>query len=199
MGGLQFRTKQEMPLPPAKETVFRTLPVLETDRLRLRQVRLEDAPDMLAYASDPLVSQYVLWQTHTRLMDSHAFLKAMCRKYLDGEVTEWGIEHRASGRLIGTCGFVEYHPEHFRAEIGYALSRKHWRQGLMSEALWAVIRYASHSLGLRKLEARTALANLPSQELLQKIGFRLEGVLSEHLYLADGPHAIQVWGLSLVH
>lgn len=182
-------------LPPGADALFRTLPVLQTSRLRLRKVKLDDAHDLYAYAHDPAVSEFVLWEPHTSLLDSHQYLKAMCRKYLAGDVTEWGVVHSEAKRLIGTCGFVGYEPDHFRAEVGYALGRKYWHQGLATEALAAVATFSFETLGLQRLEARTALANAASGRVLEKLGFRQEGVLRAHLYMDGKPTDVVMWGL----
>lgn len=184
--------------PPA-EVVFRALPRLLTPRLCLRKVCLDDAHDLFAYASDPQVSRYVLWQTHSGLMDAYHFLKAMVRKYQAGEVTEWGIEHRASGTLIGTVGFVDYQPEHHRAEVGYALARSHWGQGLATEALHAVAQYGFGQLHLHRLEARTVAENIASQHVLHKVGFEHEGELKGHVYIKGHRYNVRYFGLLRQH
>jgi [ribosomal protein S5]-alanine N-acetyltransferase len=111
--------------------VFADLPELETERLLLRKMRLDDAQAMFAYASDPEVTRYVLWETHPLVEDSER-----------GEFGGWGVVLKGSGAFVGTCGVdVGYAPEHARAELGYVLSREHWGKGLVLEAVRAVIRF----------------------------------------------------------
>lgn len=64
---------------------FKNLPALETDRLILRKMSPGDAEDVFAYASDPEVSRYALWDTHRSIEDSRAFLELAVRKYEGGD------------------------------------------------------------------------------------------------------------------
>jgi [ribosomal protein S5]-alanine N-acetyltransferase len=105
------------------------LPTIETERLLLRKITLNDANDMFEYASDPQVSEYTTWSTHDSIEDSKYFLKTLVKMYKRRELVDWGIVHKAEKKFIGTCGFVEWRMTHSRAEIGYALSRKYWSEG----------------------------------------------------------------------
>ena len=64
--------------------IFSQLPALETERLILRPLRMSDARDLFAYAKDPQVSRYVLWDTHETLRDSRQFLRGAIRQYRQG-------------------------------------------------------------------------------------------------------------------
>lgn len=180
---------------------FRQLPVLDTPRLRLRPLRLDDAPDVFAYARDPSVSRHVLWNTHHQLSDSVTFIKSIIRKYEAGEVAEWGIELKTDpvkhviDRIVGTCGFVHYHPDHRRAEVGYALARWLWGQGLAGEALSAVIRYSFDTLQLNRLEARVTAENRSSLQVLERAGFRREGLMPKQLWIKGAFHDVLHYGL----
>lgn len=88
--------------------------------------------------------------------------------------------------VLGWCGYHTWYVLHNRAEIGYILSDESRRkQGLMKEALEAVIRYGFEEMGLKRIEAMTAPDNDASNRLLTSMGFVLEGRLREH-YLVDG-------------
>jgi ribosomal-protein-alanine N-acetyltransferase len=83
------------------EAVFGNLPVLETERLRLRRLWLDDAADVFEYASDPEVSRYTTWETHKTLEDSRAFLTGVIEQYNTFQVAPWGIEHKGDKKLVG--------------------------------------------------------------------------------------------------
>nr|WP_273333628.1 GNAT family N-acetyltransferase [Dictyoglomus turgidum] len=91
---------------------FKNFPVLETSRLVLRKLFLEDAQDIFDYAKDLEVN-----------------------KYEKEGYGDWGIEYKENKKIIGTCGFVWWDRKNYKAEIGYVLSRKYWNQGLMTEAV----------------------------------------------------------------
>jgi ribosomal-protein-alanine N-acetyltransferase len=99
-------------------------------------LRLDDAEAMFAYASDPEVTRYVLWDTHRSIEDSKSFLRSAVEGYERGDFGGWGIVLKDEGAFVGTCGVdAGYSPEHARAELGYVLSREHWGKGLMPEAV----------------------------------------------------------------
>ena len=72
--------------------IFANLPELETERLLLRKMRLDDAEAMFAYASDPEVTRYVLWDTHRSVEDSEEFLRHATEGYERGDYGGWGVE-----------------------------------------------------------------------------------------------------------
>lgn len=155
------------------------LPRLETDRLILRKMRLEDAEAMFAYASDPEVTRYVIWATHRTIEDSRAFLELTVSSYASGEGLDWGIVYKGDEKFIGTCGFVGHSPEHARAEIGYVLSRRYWGRGLAPEAVRALIRFGFERMDLNRIEARCIAGNTASARVLEKAGMTYEGTLRE--------------------
>jgi ribosomal-protein-alanine N-acetyltransferase len=164
------------------EEVFADLPSLETERLLLRKMRMADAQDLFEYASDPDVARYTTWPLHSSLDDSKAYLRRVLDLYAAHEVAEWGLEHKAGGKFIGTCGYVDWSPYHARAEVGYAMSRNYWGQGLMTEAVRAVFRFGFQRMMLNRVEARCMIENVASARVMEKCGMRYEGILREHMY-----------------
>ena len=63
-----------------------------------------DAEAMFAYASDPEVTRYVLWETHGSIEDSENFLRFANEGYERGDFGGWGLVLKASGAFVGTCG-----------------------------------------------------------------------------------------------
>jgi [ribosomal protein S5]-alanine N-acetyltransferase len=155
------------------------LPELTTERLWLRKLALADAEDVFAYASDPEVARFVTWEAHGSIRDSIAFLNMVKQKYDNGQIAEWGIADKSTGRIIGTCGFTWVRPEHGKGEIGYALAQTHWRKGLMTEAVEAVFQFGLHTLHLNRIEARCKVENTGSERVMQKCGMRYEGTFRQ--------------------
>ncbi|MBX6342671.1 MAG: GNAT family N-acetyltransferase, partial [Thermomicrobiaceae bacterium] len=89
-------------MPGDAVDAFRDLPRLETERLALRPLRLADAGDVFAYASDPEVARYTSWEPHRSIEESRAFLRQVLAAYAVGRTGTWGIVDRASGRVVGT-------------------------------------------------------------------------------------------------
>ena len=167
---------------PRIEDVFADLPTLETERLVLRRMRLEDASDLFEYASDPEVSLYTTWYPHQSIDDSREFLTRILSLYENTQLADWGIVHKADAKFIGTCGFADWSPYHSRAEIGYAMSRKYWGQGLMTEAARRVIDFGFENMQLNRVDARCMIENIGSARVMEKSGMTYEGILREHMY-----------------
>jgi ribosomal-protein-alanine N-acetyltransferase len=160
--------------------VFSDMPTLETDRLLLRRMVSGDLEHIFAYASDPEVARYTSWPAHSSLEDSQEFLDYVLDLYRQGKVAPWGMVHKGDGRLIGTCGFLDWHPHHARSEIGYALSRQYWGRGLMTEAVREIISFGFETMGLNRIQGRCEVENVASARVMEKAGMKLEGVLREH-------------------
>ena len=155
------------------------LPTLETERLILRKMTPNDVGAVFAYASDPEVARYVLWETHRSIEDSRAFVELVVSRYESGGEPEWGIVYKGDHRFVGTCGIVSWEPEHARAELGYALSREYWGRGLMPEAVCAMISFGFGRMGLNRIEARCIAENSASARVMQKAGMTCEGTLRQ--------------------
>jgi RimJ/RimL family protein N-acetyltransferase len=176
--------------------VFADLPELETERLLLRKMRFDDAEAMFAYASDPEVSRYVLWDTHRSIEDSEGFLRSAMEGYERGDFGGWGVVLKDDGAFVGTCGIdVGYAPEHARAELGYVLSREHWGKGLMPEAVRAVIRFGFGRMGLNRVEARCIAENTASARVMEKAGMNYEGTLREREFIKGAYRDIKLYSI----
>jgi len=163
---------------------FGQLPELETERLRLRKLTLDDAQDMFQYASDPQVTQFTTWDTHKSVEDSIDFITLVLQEYDNADSGwTWAIELKENGKLIGTIGITWSHPEHRRAEIGYAIGRPHWGKGLTTEAAREVIRYGFERMGLNRIEARCVPENVASARVMEKAGMTYEGILREQMFV----------------
>jgi [ribosomal protein S5]-alanine N-acetyltransferase len=154
--------------------VFADLPELETERLLLRRMRRDDAQAMFAYASDPEVTRYVLFDTHRSLEDSEAFLRFAVGGYERGDFGGWGVVLKDSGVFIGTCGVdVNYAPEHARA----------------------VIRFGFGRLELNRIQARCVAENTASARVMEKVGMTYEGTLRESEYIKGAFRDMKIYSI----
>jgi ribosomal-protein-alanine N-acetyltransferase len=175
---------------------FADLPELETERLLLRKMRLDDAEAMFAYASDPEVTRYVLFETHRSVEDSESFLRLATEGYERGDFGGWGVVLKDSGAFVGTCGMdVGYAPEHARAELGYVLSREHWGKGLMPEAVRAVIRFGFRRMDLNRIQARCIAENTASARVMEKAGMTYEGTLRESEFIKGAYRDMKIYSI----
>lgn len=180
---------------PALQDAIRNFPDLRTPRLLLRRLRMEDADDIFAYASDAHVTPYLIWETHRSMDDTRDFLERTLQSYRDGGLPVWGIEHMADRKIIGTCGFAELALGHGRGEVGYVIGRQYWRQGLMTEALHAMLNYCFGTLQLNRIEARCDVENTGSWRVMEKAGMKLEGVLRQNIILHGRPRDARMYAI----
>ncbi|WP_323744647.1 GNAT family N-acetyltransferase [Thermaerobacillus caldiproteolyticus] len=113
--------------------IFSDLPTLETERLILHKFTLDDAQDMFDYASKPEVSRFVPWEAHRSVEDSYNFINYILKQYEVGKLAPWAIALKENNKVIGTIDFVDWSPSHYRAEIGFILSKDYWGKGLIVE------------------------------------------------------------------
>jgi ribosomal-protein-alanine N-acetyltransferase len=162
--------------------IYRNLPVLETARLILRKVTMDDLQDVFAYASDDDVTRFLRWGPHKTLEETESYICEVLGEYKAGKDGPWGVEYRQTGRVIGSIHLMAISAQHRKAEIGFALSRSYWRRGLMSEALARVLDYAFGSIGLNRIGAFCLVDNRAGMRFLEKVGMKQEGVLREYVY-----------------
>lgn len=178
--GLSLREAFSAPQTP--QDVFARLPVLETPRLILRPLIMRDAQDIYDYSCDPEVARHVLWDAHRSVADSRAYLRFILRQYREGMPSSYGIVLKATGRVVGTIGFMWYQSDNQTCEVGYSLARSLWNNGLMTEALQALIDMAFDRLPLNRIEAQHDVANPSSGRVMLKCGMRYEGTLRGRIF-----------------
>ena len=159
--------------------IFSRMPVLETERLLLRPLRVSDAPDMYEYASDPAVTRYLLWNPHENIAHTKSYLEYLGGRYRIGMHYEWAVVLKSEERMIGTCGFVGFDIPHRCGEVGYVLNPRYRGQGLCPEALERVLQFGFRVLNLHRISARFMLGNDASRRVMEKVGMQFEGIARE--------------------
>jgi RimJ/RimL family protein N-acetyltransferase len=180
---------------PKVEDVFADLPQLQTERLLLRRVTMDDAADLFEYGSDPEVTRYTTWEPHESIEDSKRYLEFMLHRQRTQDVAEWGMVLKAANKLIGTCGFSQWSPYNGRAEVAYAMARPYWGQGLTTEALTAVVEFGFTRMALNRIEARCVPENVASARVMEKVGMQFEGILREHTYAKGHYYDVKMYSL----
>lgn len=181
--------------PSTPAEFFSRLPVLETPRLILRRMTMRDAHDLYDYSKDPEVARHVLWSAHRSVWDTKAYIRYVLQQYRLGEPSSWCIVDRESGRAIGTIGFMSFNAENSTVEVGYSLARSHWNQGLMTEALTAVLREVFETLKLHRVEAQHFSANPSSGRVMEKCGMTHEGHLRRRIFNKGEFQDVELWAI----
>jgi [ribosomal protein S5]-alanine N-acetyltransferase len=158
----------------------RSFPTIETERLHLFEISKRHIPAMYQLFTDPEVTKFYHVLPVKNLNDMAVIIQMLKSKYEKAEAVRWGISLKNSDHLIGTIGFNNYSKGH-RAAVAYALMPGYWRQGYMTEAISAVLEFGFRKLNLIRIEAEVMPGNDASEKLLQKNGFRFEGLLKQWL------------------
>jgi RimJ/RimL family protein N-acetyltransferase len=162
-------------------------PILETARLRLRQFRLDDAAAMHACYGDPAAMRHWDHPVHTRMIETERAVRNSI-ECTPSYYRVWAVADAATDHCIG---MVNYHDGHLRsrqATIGYILEPARQRQGLAGEAVLALQRYCFGPLGLHRLQALIHPDNHRSRALVERLGFRCEGLLRDNMRVGDVWH-----------
>lgn len=150
--------------------------VIETRRLLLRPFTTADAQLMYDnWASDPDVTKYLTWPTHSSPEVTKAVLADWVSNYPRQNFYQWAIVLKELGQPIGSIGVVDLSENISKAEIGYCMGKAWWHQGIMTEALKAVMDYMFDRVGLNRVEAAHDANNPHSGAVMKKCGMLCEG------------------------
>ncbi|MHA2366024.1 MAG: GNAT family N-acetyltransferase [Candidatus Hodarchaeales archaeon] len=162
----------------AKET---TSPILETKRLIIKQLTSNDVEFIFNHFSQEEINRFVYIRMES-LEDAQEFYERWCVRN-DFTRFRLGIALKDSpNRSIGTMFYKKWNKKHNTAEIGYDLSKNYWGQGLMTEALEALIQYGFEEMKLNRIEAFTNSENVMSERLLERFSFVKEGILRKKIF-----------------
>ncbi len=170
-------------------------PILETDRLILRELNNEDAEGIFACFSNEDVMRFYGQEPLKEIEEAEKFIERFSRNFHEKRGIRWGIERKGTQEIIGTIGFNAWLPKHKRAEIGYEIHPKYWRKGYTSEAIAEVLSYGFEIMGLTRIGAVVFIENEASNQLLQKIGFQQEGILRNYMYQGGAAHDTYIYSL----
>jgi RimJ/RimL family protein N-acetyltransferase len=149
--------------------------ILETKRLILRHLIMDDLSDLFSLYSDPEIRQYfpegvlTLEETKEELewhMNGHP-------RY--PELGLWATIHKETGKFIGRCGLLPWEIDgRLEVEIAYLLDKSFWHQGLATEAAKGILKYGFEHLSLSRLICLIDPENRASQKVAGRIGMKLE-------------------------
>ena len=164
------------------DMAFTHFPLLSTSRLRLRQIQPGDAEALFTTFSDEKVMEFYGHEPHRSLSDSQKLIERIQANYASRESIHWGITLKDDNRVIGSCSFHRFDADSHHTETGYELNRAFWGQGIMFEAMSAVLSYGFSEMELHRVEAVIDDMNARSKGLLLKLGFTYEGNLRQRYF-----------------
>lgn len=153
---------------------------LETARLRLREMSLEDAPALFAVVGD---AETMRWYPRPYTLTEVEEWIARYMALYSSSFSLLGLVLKETGALIGDCGLTWQDVEGVREpEIGYHVHREHWNHGYATEAARAVRDYAFATLGCDHVISLIRPENLPSRRVAEKNGLTLDRMVFWHDY-----------------
>ncbi|WP_054957322.1 GNAT family N-acetyltransferase [Paenibacillus dakarensis] len=159
---------------------------IETSRLIIREFIKEDWIDVHKYASDPKVTEYMLWgpnnEEETKSYVSQQLDKQQSINRTDFEIA---VVLKETNQLIGGCGI--YLAEK-NAEMGYCFNSEYWGKGYASEASRALLKLAFETFNIHRVYATCRPENIGSAKVLRKVGMKMEGHLREHIWAKSKYH-----------
>jgi len=153
---------------------FEIFPLMNTSRLHLRRLNLEDAEQVLFLRSDKVVNEFIKRQTPTKIQDAIDFVDKIQLGFIKRETISWVISLKDNPKMIGSICLWNFSADRKTAEVGYDLNPSFQNKGIMTEALQEVLQLGFHSLDLENIVAFTHHANENSKKLLTKNGFILQ-------------------------
>lgn len=159
-----------------------SFPQLTTYRLQLRALQAGDASDLWEMLRQPAATQYYD-VTLASLSQAEQYIRLQEHRFSRGESLLWGMALWDEAQLIGVCGIDQHQDHNDWARVRFLLAPAYWRQGLMLEALTAVLQYGFVRPQIRCFEADLLPGNHRASKLLLRLGFSAQGSLQDGLYL----------------
>ncbi len=164
------------------DSVFKVFPELETSRLVLRQFVRADSKDIYEIRSNRDVMEYMDMDPLKSIEGAEKLVVSVIDDFTSKKAITWAITQKENDDLIGYVSFWRLINEHYRTEIGYALSSEYWRNGFMKEALTESIKFAFEKSGLHSIERNVNPKNLLSIKVLEKLEFKKEAYFKENFF-----------------
>jgi RimJ/RimL family protein N-acetyltransferase len=158
-----------------------TGPDLTSERLRLRPLRPEDAPEIARLLNDWEVARYTASIPHPySLKDAEEFIATQINPPVDPPTDETppiicAVELNPQAILVGCVGLLPEAEQAVGLEIGYWIGREFWSRGFATEAVGRFVRYAFEELGAEEIHAAAVKINDASNRVLETIGFQITG------------------------
>jgi ribosomal-protein-alanine N-acetyltransferase len=183
-------------MAPMIDARARRPPVLITQRLLLRELRLADAPAVAAGAGDERVARFLLEVPSP-------YPLALARRWITGRIAWWELgrgvtfaitRREAPDALLGSVS-LRRNVRDRRAELGYWLAAPAWGHGYATEATRAAVDFGFRQLGLARIHAQVIVGNDASMRVLARLGMVNEGTKRRHIRKGRRLHDVVFYGL----
>ncbi|MGH4123441.1 MAG: GNAT family N-acetyltransferase [Clostridium sp.] len=167
--------------------IFSSFPKIITESLVLRQITERDAESIYKLLSNPEVIKHDTFELFTNIKQAEDLIECFSEEFRQKRAIFWGISLANASEIIGFCK-CEIEIPKIRADLGYDLRPEYWNNGIISEALGAVIDVTFNKIQVNRIEASVSNENNASIRVLEKLGFVKEGVLRKRSYWGGSYH-----------
>ena len=142
------------------------LPVLETERLILRPISVDDLDAVFKWAGDSRVNKFLIYPLYKNSEDGREWITHLYEKEKN---IDYGFVYKETGKLIGSGG-IYYHEDTDTWNIGYNLAFDFWKKGLTVEAMEKIIEYVRNKFEVKVIEGEFCVDNYGSRRVMEKLG-----------------------------
>lgn len=163
-------------------SVFEAFPILTTERLTLREIRIADADEIFSMRSNGRVNQFIARDTMRDKQDALNIISRTEKSFEEKQGIAWAGILRDSNRIIGTCGFNSIDHPNLHAEIGGELSTEYWGKNIALEAVSAIVDFGFRNLHLHSISSKVSPGNRGAIYILESLGFKKESHLTDRIF-----------------
>ncbi len=145
-----------------------TLPILETERLILRPLTVDDCDAVFKWTGDPRVNKYMIYPLYKSVDEAKPWIETLSE---DEKKLDYGFVLKKNNELIGSGGLY-YHEDIDVWSIGYNIAYDHWHNGYTPEAIKRILEYAQSKYDVHVLAGTFAVDNNGSRRVMEKLGMR---------------------------
>lgn len=174
---------------------FTHFPLLETDRLILREMSPEDVNSLLRHFGNPEVVKFIEMQPIKTIEQANEWLRWMGGFFAANNGLRWGITLKEEDLFVGSAGLYSWNREAHYAEIGCNVAHSFWGNGYGQEAMRRIIEFGWDQMKLNRIEADVVHGNMRAAHVLKNLGFRKEGVLRHRLLKGGKYYDVHLYGL----
>lgn len=175
--------------------VFNSFPVIKTDRLTLREIRLADAKRIFDMRSNGRVNTFIARHNMQHQEDAKALAERTINAYNNKQAIGWAGILRENQEIIGTCGFNMIDTYNLRAEIGGEMATEYWGKNIAIEAVQAIIQFGLNTMNLHSIEAKVSPQNRSAIYLMETLGFVKEAHFKDRILFNDSFFDMAVYTL----
>ncbi len=162
------------------ELNFDPFPVIETQRLVLRQIEMDDAAAFFELRTNKIAMEFIDMPRPGSVEEIQKMISLILQGIERNTAIAWVIAFKHQPKVIGTMSYHRIMRPHYRGEIGYMIHPDLWRKGLATEAIKATVNYGFNTIGFHTVEANVNPGNVASKMLLEKLGFEKEAHFKEN-------------------